>query len=268
MSGPFPGMDPYLEDPANWQGHHNALIAYLWSAILAVLPENYDAAMEDRCYIVQPERDIVPDLTVFRAASISPPEKRGNTAVLEPDAPLILRILPLEVHEVFLNIYRRGDRSRVITAIELLSPTNKAANTEGWRQYRRKQKRVLKSQTHFLEIDLLRGGAHTVAVAPEALSSRGDWDYLACLHRGGEADSLEVWPCTIRERLPRVSAPLSTGDQDLVLDLQAVLDRFYEEGRFLRRLNYLESPIPPLRSDDAAWADSLLKTKGLRPSTQ
>jgi|SRR5579871_1807441 len=220
MSGPFPGMDPYLEDPASWQGHHNALIAYLWSAILAVLPEQYDAAMEDRCYI--------------------------------------------DNHEVFLNIYRHGDRGRIITAIELLSPTNKAAYTEGWRQYRQKQRHILQSRTHFVEIDLLRGGTHTIAVAPEALLSEGRWDYIVCLHRGGDPDSVEVRPRTIQERLPRFSVPLASGDPDLVLDLQAVLDRFYEEGHFLRRINYQQDPIPPLRSEDSAWADALLREKGLR----
>ena len=264
MPGPFPGMDPYLEDPCNWQGYHNALISYLWSAILAILPEHYDAAMEDRCYILQPEREIVPDLTIFRAAPPPTPEVRSNTAVMEPDTPLILRMEPIEIHEVFLNIYRRGDRNRVITAIELLSPTNKAANTEGWRQYHRKQKQVLQSRTHLIEIDLLRGGTHRAAVAQESLLSEGHWDYLVCLHRSGESDSVVVWPRTVQERLPRISIPLSSGEPDLVLDLQTVLDRFYDEGRVLRRINYQEEPIPPLRPEDAAWADALLKKKGFR----
>ena len=264
MAGPFPGMDPYLEDPAAWQGYHNALIAYLWSAILTILPEAYDAAMEDRCYIVMPERDIVPDLTIFPLIHAASPGRRNSASVAEADTPLILRFQPIEVHEVFLNIYRRGDRERVITAIELLSPTNKAANTEGGRQYRSKQQQVLQSWTHLLEIDLLRAGAHMLAVAEEPLRENGRWDYLVCLHRSGEPASLEVWPRTIRERLPRISIPLTGDDPDLILDLQAVLDRFYDEGHFLRRINYRQEPIPPLRAEDAAWADSLLRSQNLR----
>jgi hypothetical protein len=34
--------------------------------------------------------------------------------------------------------------------------------------------------------------------------------------------------------------------------------------RFSRRLHYWAEPVPPLAAEDAAWADALLKAKGLR----
>jgi hypothetical protein len=45
----------------------------------------------------------------------------------------------------------------VVTAIEILSPKNKRAG-EGYNQYLNKRNQVLHSQSHLVEIDLLRGG--------------------------------------------------------------------------------------------------------------
>lgn len=264
MPGPFPGMDPYLEDPAGWQGVHNTLITFVYRAILRDLPDAYDAGVEERCYIIDPGRHIVPDLTVFEGVP-TPARARGNAAVLLPDAPLVLRTAPIEVREAYIHIYRAGDRSRVVTAIEILSPTNKAANTEGNRIYRQKQAQVLATRTHLLEIDLLRQGEHTVAFPRTALPANIRWDYILSLHRSGIGEeSLELWPATVRERLPRVSIPLDPGDADLVLDMQAVLSQYYDELFYGRRLDYSREPVPPLREEDREWADALVREKGVR----
>ena len=51
----------------------------------------------------------------------------------------------------------------MVTTIEVLSPRNKTAGSEGRKLYRQKQREILSSDTHLLEIDLLRAGQHTVA---------------------------------------------------------------------------------------------------------
>src|SRR4051794_31039689 len=43
MPSPFPGMDPYLEDPRIFAGLHGRLITYLAEALEAVLPRRYVA---------------------------------------------------------------------------------------------------------------------------------------------------------------------------------------------------------------------------------
>ena len=43
MPSPFPGMDPYLEDPAFWADFHAAFLTYLRDAINERLPDNYEA---------------------------------------------------------------------------------------------------------------------------------------------------------------------------------------------------------------------------------
>src|SRR5437868_6265649 len=188
MPGPFPGMDPYLEDPAVWQGVHNTFITYLWAALNAALPPQYAAQVEERYYVVHPDRQIIPDLTVRRWQPVtSTPPAEGSVAVapaIAIDPPLVLKTLPFEVKETYINIVTLKERSRIVTTIEILSPTNKALGTEGWRLYKQKQEEVLASQTHLIEIDLLRQGEHTVAAPKAPLLREGHWDYIVSLHRG------------------------------------------------------------------------------------
>ena len=44
----FPGMDPYLEQPAFWPGFHNEFIVYLRDQLQAGLRPRYIAATETR----------------------------------------------------------------------------------------------------------------------------------------------------------------------------------------------------------------------------
>lgn len=152
-----------------------------------------------------------------------------------------------------------------MTVMEVLSPSNKTAGSQGWEPYPIKQREVLENETHLIEIDLLRSGKPTVGVPHEALLQKGlRWDYLVCLHRARKGRHYEVWPFTVRQRLPRISVPLAEGDPDVILDLQAVFDRCYDEGAYARRLDYRREPAIPLEGDNAEWATGLLRERRLR----
>jgi hypothetical protein len=71
-------------------------------------------------------------------------------------------------------------------------------------------------------------------------------------------------PVTVRQRLPRIRVPLAAEDPDLTLDLQPILDRCYDAGPYVRRIDYRRDPPVPLSASDAAWADTLLRERGLR----
>jgi hypothetical protein len=89
MDSPFPGMDPYLEDPAYWEDFHRSFITYLRDALLEALPSNYDARIDQRIRIVDatehrdvwidifhlPERSLVTVIEV-----LSPSNKSGDGA--------------------------------------------------------------------------------------------------------------------------------------------------------------------------------------------
>ncbi len=265
MPSPFPGMDPYLENPARWSGTHQGLIGAMRALLNKALPKGYVARMEESCRIVPGERVVYPDVFIRRSPA-APEKSRGATAVLDaPDTPLILEALPVpQPPEMFIEIRHVADGGRVVTAIEILSPTNKTLHSDGRRMYLRKQEETLRSAAHLIEIDLLRHGPPTVAAL--AVTPRNEpCDYLVSLHRSGQGQRFEVWPNRLRERLPKICVPLMAGDADITLDIQAVFDKNYEEGAYAEDADYRRDPVPPLSPEDAAWADALLREKGLRP---
>ena len=65
---PFPGMDPYLEQPESRQGFHNGLIAAVALDLAPRLRPRYYVATEERTYLYTPEAlDLIghPDLNVI-----------------------------------------------------------------------------------------------------------------------------------------------------------------------------------------------------------
>ena len=82
------------------------------------------------------------------------------------------------------------------------------------------------------------------------------------MSRGSVPGRREVYPCPLRERLPVIRVPLRVGDPDLPLDIQSLIDRCYESGRYWM-LDYGIPPTPPLSAEDAAWAGERLRAIGL-----
>ena len=48
--------------------------------------------------------------------------------------------------------------------------------------------------------------------------------------------------------------------------MQEASDRCYDEGAYDLVVDYMEEPDPPLYAHDAAWADDVLRRRGLRES--
>ena len=261
MPSPFPGMDPYLEDPVFFPGLHSFLITGLAAALNGVLPPSYVALVQERLY-----GSIYPDISVIQRSE--PPRTtngRAKAAVaLASDPAWEIEAESDEIREGYIDIVAADDESRVVTTIEILSPTNRATGSEGRKQYEKKQREVLGSPTSMMEIDLLRSGSHTVAAPHANLARRGHYDYLMCLSRGERHGRFTVWAPTVREKLPKLLVPLAGDDADLVVDLQPVFDRSYDEGAFARRLDYGAPPTVALSPSDAEWAEGVLREAGLR----
>lgn len=180
------------------------------------------------------------------ATSANRQETDAGGGAATATAPLRITAQSEEVRLPFLEIVTTGDAAQVVTAIEVLSPINKRG--EGRSQYVRKRNQVLTSGTSLLEIDLLRGGDGV------------------CLHRAGSSD-FDCWPIALRAPLPTVAVPLVDALPDFALDLQAAFTAVYDEGPFRRKVRYDGEPIPRLDAVDRPWADALLATKGLRPTS-
>ena len=67
MPSPFPGMDPFLEDPAIFPDLHDRLIFCLSEALNGQLPEPYYASLGSRVWVQTAQRRIVPDVSLLHA---------------------------------------------------------------------------------------------------------------------------------------------------------------------------------------------------------
>ena len=144
----FPGMDPYLEHPRLWTGFHHTLITYIRDYLRPLLQPRYIAAVEDRVYREGADREIVPDVWVRREQAKPQKQPRSPTqsslASLEEETPLLVKVPALEVHEGYITILDRRSGQKVVTVIEVASPTNKYAGP-GRGLYKTKQREVLAS---------------------------------------------------------------------------------------------------------------------------
>lgn len=213
MPSPFPGVDPYLENPELWSEIHSRLIVAIADDLTDHLSERYRVAIEK-----QPITVIVP--------------------------------MAEEVKERYLEI-REVATGSVITAIEVLSPKNKRRG-EGRQAYERKRNRVLASLTHLVEIDLLRGGQ------PLPVLGATKSDYRILISRSDLRPSAQLYAFSLRQTIPKFLVPLASGDSEPVSDLQRILGRVYERGRYHLVIDYTQPAQTPLNEQDAIWARALL----------
>jgi Protein of unknown function (DUF4058) len=150
-----------------------------------------------------------------------------------------------EVNERYLEI-REVATGRVVTAIEVLSPKNKRSG-EGRTAYENKRNQILSSLTHFVEIDLLRGGKPF----PIGATNLGDYRILIC--RSDQRPKGDLYAFGIRQPIPKVPIPLLTNDLSPILDLQKLLNQVYDRGRYHLAIDYAISPTPALSPSDRRW---------------
>jgi len=255
-------MDPYLEEPSLWPSVHARLITTIADTLAAQLAPAFTVAIEERVYIATPD-DLVtfpvirPDLHLVggrRQAVAS-----TSSGVITP--PLVIE--PLETEEIrerYLEI--RDTRTRaVVTIVEIVSPANKARGTEGRTQFLNKRRRILSSQTHWIEIDLLRAGERPAEV-------RGYRDDAALLRRAEADAQFLVWVGPLPQRLPVMAVPTREPVPDVPLDVQAMVDSVYTRGYYADTIDYAApAPAPPLSVDDARWAEEQIAAWRTRRTT-
>lgn len=251
MSSPFPGMDPFLEEPSEWGDFHSRFINAISEYIAEIVAPNFIVRIEKYVYIVpldDPDvrQSIVPDVYVVTLPRQTPGSLAAE-AIKEPT--LIEPLYEEEIRERFIEIRDAANRE-VVTTIEALSPFNKASGAPGRKAFLQKRKTVMAAKVHWIEIDLLRAGER-----PPELAGRSD--YYALLKRGGVPGPFEVWQFDLRDPLPTIAVPLRPPFADVPLDLQAVFNTTYQRGRYDRGLDY-SGPIPQprLRPADAKWAQA------------
>jgi Protein of unknown function (DUF4058) len=149
----------------------------------------------------------------------------------------------------------------LVAVVELLSPSNKVENSDGRSSYLSKREEILSSSSHWVELDLLRTGRPTVPNLTRFVPA--PYDYIVRISPAGRPRELE-WPIALSHRLPVVHIPLTTGDKHVLLDVQQALDLVYDRSGYDAMIDYRKPSRVPLTKEQGAWADELLKAKGLR----
>ncbi len=257
MAMPFPGMDPYLENPILWTGVHSRLINAISSQIAPALRPRYVVSIEERVVIDLPLHQRVPDLWIQKTSSTARPGVAAPSIALAEAT--VMELADDTIREPYIEILDRFQDLKVVTVLELLSPINKT-NGPGRDQFMKKRSATLNSFTHLVEIDLLRRGERPCKFNEAQLSTLGDFDYLISINRshGDQYEAsrtrFEFIARKLREPLPTFGLPLVPPDPDVALDLQAALERVYEEGSYMLRIPHEQPCLPSLSTSDQQWA--------------
>jgi Protein of unknown function (DUF4058) len=235
MNVPFPGMDPYLEHPVLWESVHARMIPSLANQLQPRLDPRYVTSIEERVSIEGPQRRI-PDVWIQKTGA-----KGGAIALAEAevDTAVVLEVQDLEIHQTRIEILDTYKDLKLVTLIELLSPSNKSTGP-GRDSYLAKQQETLACDCHLVEIDLLRRGSHVLSIPNWRGEVVQPYDYLVCVSRWPWRNRFELYPRRLRERLPRIKIPLVDPDPDVPLDIQAAFEQVSWDGRYIRRVRYDE----------------------------
>ncbi|MDP1563823.1 MAG: DUF4058 family protein [Pirellulaceae bacterium] len=261
MPSPFPGMDPFLERSEIWPDFHDRLITYICEALQPLLRPQYVALTQDRLFVVENNRPIRPDVSIFET---QPPfANSGGTATkvietVEADpATSILEFQRDEIRQPYIEIIEPASGNQVITAIEILSPDNKTPGA-GQKSYRQKQNELWASGANLVEIDLWSAGVRTVLGNSDWVVDDLKRRYLVTVSRA-EPIRCEFYGIDLPQRLPRIAVPLKATDKDVTLDLPAVFHRCYDSGPYPQLL-YYDKPAPAaLNEEEVKFVKQILK---------
>jgi len=192
-SSPFPGMDPYLEGSPYWRSFHHHLAEEIMHSLNPHITPKYFAdvelhnAVEELIISETPPRaqsdtyHMYPDVIIARnnpqsnTLTASPSVQTASSTINAPIERVVERPKSETLRSVRIYL---ADNQKLVTAIELLSPANKVG--ENLVKYQQKRTRIIQSDVHLIEIDLLRGGHRP---GPEVNTPSIDTDYIILSNR-------------------------------------------------------------------------------------
>src|SRR5262249_13038687 len=234
-------------------------------------PERYLVRTGERSYLVLVESEgkvshpFLPDVSVTTTTRgrKKAGKKRTGVAVAESAAdiePVTMRAFIAEEHrEAFVEIYEATPEQRLVTCVEVLSPSNKRPGTPGWDLYLRKRQSLLLGGVHgvnLVEIDLLRGGQRLPMLDPWPASP-----YTLLVARAELFRVCKVWPAHFQRPLPPIPVPLTKPDPALPLNLQPMIEAIYRRFRYARSIDYTRPLTPALGPEDTAWLQEQLRAR-------
>jgi hypothetical protein len=237
---------------------HSNLVEQIARQLAPKLRPKYLALTNERILVATPDpievayKPRVPDVGVY------PNQPGGGLETASvTSAPLVLDALVLEsMPQSYIEIRSVHER-RLVTAIEVLSPTNKRG--DGLAEFRKKRQEMLASDAHLMEIDLLRIGERfpVAGILPSV-------PYFVFLSRANLRSRVQVWPIPLEQPLPTVPVPLLPGDSDVLLNLQEALQTIYDLFCYEDAANHTGAPVVPVSPEQMAWLEERLRRAGMR----
>lgn len=259
MKSPFPGMDPFLEGTELWEDFHDVLLGVFHEQLAQLLPPGYVVRLKSRDYIQMVEHEgkrdhtFRPDVAVRTDKTRTRPRDGQRSAVATAATdPLELRAYITETHrEKFIEIYQHGQGPRLITCIEVLSPSNKRAGSTGQMEYLRKRESLMLGDVHLVELDLLRGGQRMPMVDPWPPSP-----YVLMVARVDPEHRCQVWRGYSHVPLPSLPIPLLAPTPDVTLDVQSAVVTVYARGKYGESIDYART-VADLSPEETALVGPL-----------
>jgi hypothetical protein len=253
-------MDPYLEK--HWADVHGALIGYIRDTLQPQLSDDLVARMEENVYVGADDGRWLrrPDVHVaeFPAREQS---GGGGTAVAEEvalDEPLLLEPLGDPIRERNVLIYDSAG-NRIVTAIEVLSPWNKAPG-KAVEAYLAKREKYVNGEMNLVEIDLVRAGDWTSMIGAFVIPKAARTAYRVTVVQPGVSGPY-LYPIPLRAKLPTIKVPLRPQDAPAKLNLQELVEKAYAMGRY-DRINYGEACVPAFEGAEREWVEQVVRGAG------
>ncbi len=251
MPSPFLGMDPFIE-AQEWEDFQSRFNLAVSDLLQPRLKPAYVVRVERRVYVEHPlEPDEPPgariaDVAVVTSARGTRATDEGGSASSPGIEPVVCTVLDSEERRETYLVLRDSETERVVTVIETLSPSNKRRGGDGWNEYLKKRQQVLGSDSHLVEIDLLRGGTH-MPVRARRIKPVGD--YRVMVSRAETRPNVDVYAWPLLQRLPQVPVPLAGRDEQVMLDLQEAFTTVYDRAAYELSLDYTVELSPSLTEE-------------------
>lgn len=248
MPGPFPGMDPFLEN--HWGDVHTSLTTYARNQLQPQLPAGLRARVEEHVFVEAEGEGALyrPDVAVmerphsgaaFAAATVSGISEELIVDLAEP------------VTERSVSIIDQSDGDRLVTSIEFLSPGNKESQ-QARERFQGKQRDLLSGGVNLIEIDLVRAGGWALCIPEREIPASHRDPYRICVRRAADLTHGICYRTSLQSRLPVIRVPLRPQDSDIRLDIQQLVDDAWRDGGY-EDLAYDDELLPTFASSDFEW---------------
>jgi hypothetical protein len=250
-------MDPYIEPSGYFGEFHGSMVVAIRDELNQRLAEGFVASMDLYGWLHEAEagerqQPREPDVYVAEETGREP-HPAASLAVADPETLTLPLVVPRK--RKYVKIEDLAGQ-RVVTVIELLSPSNKAFGDDR-ELYLAKRNDYLARKVNVVEIDLLRGGQRLPLSEPPPDVG----DYYVMVSRAWQYPQVGFYRFTLRDPLPEVPVPLTRDVPDVFLPLRACMDRVYDGARFSVKLRYDEPLAPRPRKHDAAWVRQILASR-------